>query len=99
MQVPPTTDGKRTTTAWSQTGFQEGLSQKLSKPLLEMMPQPAWMTPHLTLVMLWLTRTMNRTYDTHDYIDVMEMVEATSMEDEIESAWREDSDENADEHP
>ena len=42
---------------------------------------------------------MNRTYDTHDYIDVMEMVETTSMEDEIESAWREDSDENADEHP
>ena len=49
-QDPPNTDGKRTTTAWSQTGFHEGLSQKLSEPLVETMPQPAWMTPHLTSV-------------------------------------------------
>ena len=58
-QDPPNTDGKITTTAWSQTGFQEGLSQKLSEPLVETMPQPAWMTLHLTSVMFRLTRTMN----------------------------------------
>ena len=58
-QDPPNTDGKRTTTAWSQTGFQERLSQKLSEPLVETMPQPAWMTPHLTSVMFRFTRTMN----------------------------------------
>ena len=58
-QDPPNTDGKRTTTAWSQTGFQVGLSQKLSEPLVETMPQPAWMTPHLTSVIFRLTRTMH----------------------------------------
>ena len=55
-QVPPTTGGKRTTTAWSQTGFPEGLSQKLSQPLVDTMPQP-----YLTSVMLRLTRRMIRT--------------------------------------
>ena len=60
-QNPPTTDGKRTATAWCQTGFQEGLPQKLSEPLVETMPHPAWMTPHLTSVMLRPTRTMIRT--------------------------------------
>ena len=81
-------------------GFQEGLSQKLSDPLVQTMPQPAWMTPHLTSVMLRLIGDdTNRTDDAHDYVDDMEMVETTSTDDELESAWRRDWDGSAGEDP
>ena len=66
------------------------------------MPQPAWMTRHLTWVMLRVTRTMIRTVGTdvaHDYIADMETVEATYTDDELQSAWREDSDYSAEEDP
>ena len=42
---------------------------------------------------------MNRTDDPHDDVDDMEMVETTSTDDEFESAWREESDDSADEDP
>ena len=100
-QIPPTTDGKRTTTAWSQTGFQEDLSQKLSEPLVETMPQSAWMTPHLIYrdVATHANDDTNRADDAHDHVDDMEMVETTSTDDELEIAWTEDSDDSADEDP
>ena len=41
----------------------------------------------------------NRTDDPHDDVDDMEMVETTYTDDEFESAWREDSDDSADEDP
>ena len=91
-QDPPTTDGKKTITAWSQTGFEEGLSH--SEPLVETMPQPAWMKPHLTS-----DDDTNRTDNPHDDVDDMEMVEPTSTDDEFESAWRQDSDDSAEEDP
>ena len=39
----------------------------------------------------------NRTYDPHDDVDDMDMVDTTSTDDEFESAWREDSDDSAEE--
>ena len=41
----------------------------------------------------------NRTDDPYDDVDDMEMVETTSTDDEFESAWREDSDDSANENP
>ena len=41
----------------------------------------------------------NRTDDAYDYVDDMEMVETTSTDDELESTWREDSDDSAEEDP
>ena len=41
----------------------------------------------------------NRTDDPYDDVDDMEMVETTSTDDEFESAWREDSNDSADEDP
>ena len=40
-----------------------------------------------------------RTDDPYDDVDDMEMVETTSTDDEFESAWREESDDSADEDP
>ena len=37
----------------------------------------------------------NRTDDAHDHVDDMEMIETTSTDDELESAWSEDSDDSA----
>ena len=39
----------------------------------------------------------NRTDDPHDDVDDMDMVDTTSTDDEFESAWREDSDDSAEE--
>ena len=65
-QTDPTGEARSTEYGWKENNnrleperFQEGMSQKLSEPLVETMPQPAWMTPHLTSVMFRLTRTMN----------------------------------------
>ena len=41
----------------------------------------------------------NRTVDPRDDVDDMEMVETTSTDGEFESAWREDSDDSAEEDP
>ena len=41
----------------------------------------------------------NRTDDPHEDVDDMEMVETTSTDDEFERAWREDSDDSAEEDP
>ena len=35
----------------------------------------------------------------HDYVDDMETVETTSSDDELQCAWREDSDYSAEEDP
>ena len=65
-QTDPTGEARPTEYGWKENNnrlepdsFQEGMSQKLSEPLVETMPQPAWMTPHLTSVMFRFTRTMN----------------------------------------
>ena len=39
----------------------------------------------------------NRTDDPHDDVDDMDMVDTTFTDDEFESAWREDSDDSAEE--
>ena len=44
-------------------------------------------------------RTERMTLRPYDDVDDMEMVETTSTDDEFESAWREDSDDSADEDP
>ena len=41
----------------------------------------------------------NRTDDAHDHVDDMELVATTSMDDELQSAWTEDSDDSAEEDP
>ena len=41
----------------------------------------------------------NRTDDAHDHVDDMEMVETTSTDDELESAWTEDSHDSAEGDP
>ena len=41
----------------------------------------------------------NRKDDARDYVDDMEMVETTFSDDELETAWREDSDDSAKEDP
>ena len=41
----------------------------------------------------------NQTDEAHDHVDDMEMAETTSTDDELESAWTEDSDDSAEEDP
>ena len=41
----------------------------------------------------------NRTDDPYDDVDNMDMVDTTSTDDEFKSAWREDSDDSAEEDP